>query len=382
MYINNKGKIPALYTPVLLNDTFTTTPYLTQLRLGGYHCEVNRRVGIIDTGINPNHPEFSDITVEMDRTLYYGSGIDDAGHGTYCASKLVGKTCGLYKNTGYLYSVKAVDVFGTMDASWFINALIKCRTKDLDVLSISLGLPRTHFTQSEVDAIETALQNLVNDGVVVVVAAGNGGNNGAVMIPASFEMVNTVGAVDENFSPAMFTQVIDEVDVCQVGVGVYGAWYQQVNGEYGYVMMNGTSMATPIVANIASKLSQDYVDAYNAQHPINITHAPESFISTALKMHTIDVNAEGWDNTTGVGFCTMRPAINVIEFDLTGEIVNHSITEGEIDVNGEEVEIEASPILLYDSSKNLYKTMIELRGILESAGGIVNYNNGHIKVIV
>ena len=150
---------------------------------------------------------------------------------------------------------------------------------------------------------ETAINNLVNAGIAVIVASGNTGTE-TISYPACFQEVITVGAVDVNKKAALFTTQSKEVDVCQIGVNVLSANYRG-----GYVAYNGTSMATPHVSGIAALIVSKYKALFGK-------YMPEPAIYETLKLNTIDLDVSGVDMKTGAGFCTLNPSMGKVTIKM------------------------------------------------------------------
>jgi len=114
-------------------------------------------------------------------------------------------------------NIYAVRVFGD-DCAWnyasgLADAVNKCSAANADVINMSLGGGVKSRTE------ETALNNAFNAGTLSVAAAGNGGNT-QLSYPASYPIVISVAAVDQNNVRASFSQYNREVDIAAPGVGV------------------------------------------------------------------------------------------------------------------------------------------------------------------
>lgn len=82
-------------------------------------------------------------------------------------------------------------------------------------------------------------------GGIIIFAAGN--DNIQYGIPASYEKVIAVSAIDKNGSKAYFSNYGDWVDIAAPGVDIYSTIH---NDSYSY--MQGTSMACPFVSGVAA----------------------------------------------------------------------------------------------------------------------------------
>ncbi len=128
------------------------------------------------------------------------------------------------------------------------------------VINMSLGAAGTACAGPVADAINLALGN----GAILVVAAGNDGVNMADTFPANCPGVITVGALDNSGSRATYSNFGSGVEVMapgglmsQIGVDPGGVlstavFWETPQGGYLYSYQQGTSMASPHVAGLAS----------------------------------------------------------------------------------------------------------------------------------
>ncbi len=193
------------------------------------------RVGVIDTGIDYEHPELSK-RVGKNKGINIIEGntdiLDDNGHGTHVAGIISGETTGV--SEAELYGIKVLDYLGRGSISDIIAGVDWSISKKLDIINLSLGSPEYNFHLEEI--INVAVKN----GMYVVAAAGNEGRG--YSYPASYDSVISVTAIDKDKKHASFSNINDANDIAAPGVDVLSTYRQ------GYKELSGTSMASPHVA--------------------------------------------------------------------------------------------------------------------------------------
>lgn len=237
--------------------------------LQGYDGE-GVKIGVIDTGIDVNHPDLNNGKVVAWADFVYGinsTSFDGNGHGTHCAGIIAGTgnaSGGKYKGVAPKASLMSAQIFNysTMSANYsdMIRAIDWADANGAQVISLSVG------GDVHSQSLEDAVANAVSQGIVVVVAAGNNGPDGytphKILCPGDAESVITVGAVDRTDLIAGFSSrgpTSDgrvKPDVSNVGVSVMSA---KANGNPSngyYVQKSGTSMATPMTAGVVALMLQ------------------------------------------------------------------------------------------------------------------------------
>lgn len=221
-------------------------------------------VYLMDSGIDINHPEFTDRRVE----LFYSSTPDDftdySGHGTSLASLIVGNTCSINDSI-----LKVVKIFKDTSLIRLSDLLSAFHAVISDVVDNSIGYAVVNMSWS-IDKnayVEKQIQTLIDLGIVVVAAAGNSGKPIEDVTPASMKDVVTVGSYNQDFKPSDFSDYGGESSVSlTTGLTNYGEldgwapgekiWTALPNGQYGFVY--GTSSAAAIYsACVAYNVSSD-----------------------------------------------------------------------------------------------------------------------------
>lgn len=221
------------------------------------------KVAVLDTGINLLHPDFQGRFEEDVNAVSFVPGArvqDGYGHGTHCAG-----TVGGPRNTfsGIRYGAapdvdlligKVLSNQGSGFDEWILNGIDWAADNGARIISMSLSSVRQQgqpFSQ----AYETVASTLLDEGVLIVAAAGNSSDRPDVLAPvenpAACPSILAVAAIDRFRQIADFSckqlDAIGQLDVSAPGVAVYSAW----KGRR-YVVIDGTSMATPHVAGVAA----------------------------------------------------------------------------------------------------------------------------------
>lgn len=203
------------------------------------------KVGICDTGIDFNHPDLKpNYRFGTSFVPDESSAMDHNGHGTHCA----GTVAAVINGSGvvgvapeaYLYAIKVLDKTGSGRWSWLIAGIDwAINKKGLNILSMSLG------GSAAPNALKSMCDTAWQKGVLLIAAAGN--DAGPVGVPAQYDSVLAVSAIDSANSLASFSNHGPEIELCAPGVDVLST-----TPGGGYRKLNGTSMACPHVSGAAA----------------------------------------------------------------------------------------------------------------------------------
>ena len=213
------------------------------------------RAYIIDTGIRASHADFGGRVVSGFTAIQDGNGSSDCnGHGTHVAGTVGGSTYGIAKGVT-LVPVRVLDCSGNGTTSGVI-AGVDFVTSDHQpdqpaVANMSLGGGLS-------SALDTAVNNSINDGVTYAVAAGNENLNACNSSPSRVSGAVTVGSTTASDSRSSFSNYGSCVDIFAPGSSITSAWY---TSDTATNTISGTSMATPHVAGVAALYLQNNPDA-------------------------------------------------------------------------------------------------------------------------
>ncbi|MBI5170833.1 MAG: S8 family serine peptidase [Candidatus Eisenbacteria bacterium] len=247
----------------------------------------NLKVGIIDTGIDYNHPdlaanvwtnpgEIAGNGIDDDGNGYVddvhgydvvnndGDPMDDNGHGSHCAGTIAGVGNNAVGVTGVCWSAKLIGIK-------FLSASGSGSTEGAIAgieYAIAVGARLTSnswggggFSQALLDAINAA----GTAGQLFIAAAGNSGtdNDASPHYPSTYDSpyIIAVAATDDADALASFSCFgATTVDLGAPGVDILSC---QPGG--GYQLLSGTSMATPHVSGAAALVWGRFPGATNLQ---------------------------------------------------------------------------------------------------------------------
>jgi subtilisin len=243
---------------------------LSSTKSGDGRGVVNVDIGIMDTGIDVNHP---DLNVYRQVTFVSGtsSGNDDNGHGTAVAGIAAAKdnsqgVVGLAPGAR-LWAIKVLDSNGIGSSSNIIKGIdyVTQHANEIDVVNLSFG------AVGQNKALHSAIIKSVAAGVTYTAAAGNEAIDASSVFPASYPEVIAVSAIvdtdgkcggisgisttvgkDDSF--ASFSNYGSVIDLAAPGVLI-----KTTTKGSSYTTFSGTSVSTPHVTGA--------VALYKSEHP-------------------------------------------------------------------------------------------------------------------
>lgn len=175
------------------------------------------RVAVMDTGISMYHPDRGNVVGSI--SFVPGQTVEDFhGHGTHTAGTIAAAdndigVVGVAPQADLLIA-KVMDNTGTGDTSWLISGIEWAVNNNAKVISMSLG----GYDYSA--ALETACDNALAAGTLLVAAAGND-NVSTPLYPAALSSVISVAAIDQSKNKASFSNYGPTIALAAPGVSVY-----------------------------------------------------------------------------------------------------------------------------------------------------------------
>lgn len=295
-------------------DSGANTQIKADLVHTGGNTGAGRKIAVLDTGYNYNHPELnSSYLGGFDFVNNDSDPLDDQGHGSHVSGIITAdgvslNARGVAPDAGIL-ALKVLDEAGSGYFSDVVDAIYYAvdgsdgvfgsgDETGVDAVSMSLGTspPYTYFgsCNTVLPDLTNAIKYAVNKGVLVVAAAGNNGRRG-VSIPGCISLSTTVGAVDKFDKLASFSGRGSVVDIVAPGVNIFSSYL----GD-SYVYASGTSMSTPMVSGAVALIRFSHPSYTQAQ------------VESALFKTAKDLGASGKDKLYGWGRVDAFGAVNYV----------------------------------------------------------------------
>jgi hypothetical protein len=291
------AKSPAVHTAAVAEDPFVEKQtYLEQIHMNEAWdvatANPNITIAIVDTGIDLNHPDLK---------LNLVSGVnlvnpslppqDDNGHGTNVAGIVaaVGNNdrgiSGIVWKTKIM-PVKALESDGSGGEAKLGEGIRYAVDHGAKIVVLSLGLNK--YSNYMNDVVRYAEEQ----DVLLVAATGNEGNR--VKYPAAYSTVLAVGGMSPERTADARSNIGTEIDL----VAPWDVFTTARGGTYEY--KDGTSMAAPQVAAVAALAwsKNPGMKAYQ--------------IRQLLRQTADDLEATGWDSSTGYGMLRADRALKEI----------------------------------------------------------------------
>lgn len=211
------------------------------------------KIAVLDTGCNVDHEDLRENIINvMNFTKEDGGNAnivtDYNGHGTHVVGTICanGKLKGVAPNAE-VYVIKVLDKDGNGQVTGLVNAINYAVSLGVDIISMSLGCIMS------ISTLRSAINRAIERDIVVICASGNEGDGNAETIeiayPAGYNNVISVGAINNKKMSADFSNSNNELDLVAPGVDILSTCNK---GDY--IMMTGTSMATPHITGAMALL--------------------------------------------------------------------------------------------------------------------------------
>jgi|GEM_PF-1446152 len=306
----------------IVNDTYTSEQWYldgsTFIRDAWDHAKTEKtvKVAVIDTGVQANHPDLSaNISSESyDFVKDTSSMTDSNGHGTHVAGILAAVANNKIGIAGVSYNAELLcyRVFQVIngkeqtDSLTLTQAYMEALNDGAQIINLSLGGYGSDTIMDTVllKAIETAEEY----GTITVCAGGND-NTSRISYPSDYDACISVTATDQSNNRASFSDYNQYKDIAAPGVNILST-YKSSN----YATMNGTSMASPVVAGVISLMLAANPDLTSEQ------------VKDILYTTATDLGPPGRDDYYGHGLVNAKEAVILAKGEPAAPSKDISIT--------------------------------------------------------
>jgi Subtilase family len=313
----NDGRTPAAVTTILQQNDSVDTPgpnHLYQLQASTPKTSVyeearfapknfgmptgnfnlsgkNILIGVIDTAIDPDHPDLKGAVVEIFDALP-GQPISNRRHGTAVAGLIAGRSMirGIAPKAGLLIARAFDESKGKSNKAsatsyQLLEALDWTISKGARIVNMSFTGPRNNL-------MSKALAAAARKNVLLIAAAGNNGPEAPAAYPAAEQSVLAVTATDIDNRIYAEANVGKYVFVAAPGVDVLAA-----APDKGIDLVSGTSFAAPFLSGLAALMLEQNSDL-----------TPRQF-AKRLEQTSRDLGQPGRDDVFGVGLADLGKAL-------------------------------------------------------------------------
>lgn len=213
-------------------------------------------IAVLDTGCDLDHPDLKNNLLDGFNAIKPNtSPVDENGHGSHVTGILVANdneigmvgVCPKAK----VKPVKVLDKNGNGTMPDVANGIRWAADNGCHLITMSLGCP------FKVQEVRKAIQYAAEKGSICFCAAGNSGVTKEIYYPANYPETISVGAIDQNFKRADFSNTGENLDFMAPGVDIFST----VPDKW-YATLSGTSMACPFAVGVAA-----LVISYSTKNP-------------------------------------------------------------------------------------------------------------------
>ncbi len=331
------GSLSALpmVVPVANNWVYEATQINRLYELGFTGADVT--IGIVDTGVDVSHHELdrNSFLAWKDYVGAQADYYDDSSHGTHIAGILVargslpGRLTGINLR-GIAYAAQLVIVkvvppdqfkYSSVNDSCIAQSIQFCIDQHVDIILLSLGSHPTYHQLNDESMTALAIQQAVDNGMLVVAPAGNDGysDDGDVAFPGVLDEVISVGSVDQSLIISQFSSQGHQYlqsshphkkpELVAPGENIMST---RRNSRYGE--LSGTSQAAAVVAGGLALLLEAFPEfKAGGVHDTDIstvTLFKEVLMKTASKIGTLEGSEPGvaHDDHYGYGLIQLYDA--------------------------------------------------------------------------
>lgn len=259
-------------------ESFALQPSALALSLPDVHSIATGngiKVGVIDGGIDPNHPVFNGSVgsgydyVDNDTIPQDSPGGSASGHGSFVSGVIK-----LVAPESIIMPYRVLDTAGRGNGFTVAEAILQAVADSCKVINLSMVMTGKHET------VDVAIEFARDNNVLIVCAAGNDATE-PDRFPASDSYTLSVAALDSNNFKADFSNYGGKVDVCAPGTQIYAPYMDTL-----YAWWDGTSFAAPFVTGQAALI-------YGANQGVTWSGVVNAIVETAIDVDSLNPLYEG-----------------------------------------------------------------------------------------
>jgi subtilisin family serine protease len=226
-------------------------------------------VAVLDDSFDPNHKELKGRIALPWNVVAYSDELNtaqDGYHGTHVAGTVAGSAENNFGISGVAPSCKIMpiqigDAQGNISITAILDGIFYALKNDADVINLSLGqdLSKTSNVE-EAEMWEEIYRIAEEENVTIVQAAGNFGVLAGIDPMKRSQNTVVVGAVGRDKTLADFSNIGEFVKIFAPGVDIYSSL---PDNKFG--VLDGTSMASPIVAGCVALIKSSHPEITNEE---------------------------------------------------------------------------------------------------------------------
>ncbi|MEK6910027.1 MAG: S8 family serine peptidase, partial [Candidatus Aenigmatarchaeota archaeon] len=324
----------------------------------------NVNISIVDTGINnvsefqsPNRISAQKCFLNHGRTLCppdnateSSNATDDNSHGTHVAGIAAGKGGGNFGSgvatNASIFAVKVLNASGDGLSSDIVKGIEWSVDNGANIISLSLGIGSSSFTNCYDVSISLAVENATKLGVLVIVAVGNDGPSSATTAaPACAKSVVSIGMVNDGSNGATPADgIVSESsrgatndNRTKPDLVAPGKFIDSTFNTSHYLRSSGTSQAAPHVTGTAALFYEKYKSTYGY---FPSPHLTKAILLTAV--NTSGMQSDGYtqrNNVYGAGRIDANEAIRLMSFTRNSTIVQNQTSVYYINVTNSSAKV-------------------------------------------
>lgn len=293
----------------------------------------NVSIAVLDTGARIDHKDLAEnidasnmwdayMNTEPGTITSTSNPYGDAnGHGTHVAgiaAGVAGNDLGIAGASGNA-KVVPIKVFDNqaVNPGAYTSTLVSAyryllqrvddqKLSGLHVINMSLGSYASEGVSADDEALEAQIKVAKDKGIMTVCAGGNGDDSQQArtdaMYPSDYDDVLSVTALEENGTNAQWSDYNMSKDISAPGVNIYSTYN---SSDEGYKSLDGTSMASPLVAGISALM-------WAANPDLTVNDAVAAIKDTAIKLDENGRNYHPADQTGSAGAINAAAAVEKV----------------------------------------------------------------------